>query len=204
MWTANLAALELHAPMARADDLSNPLACVFDLDPGPGTGIPQCARAGPRDPRRPGLGRTWSACAKTSGSKGLQVYVPLNGEGADAHTHEHCADVRPGGGRGARRSGTPDGVTTEMAQSERPGKVFVDWSQNAFHKTTVGAYSLRARPRPTVSTPLEWSEVRSGAEGADPLVFGPRDVLDRVGARGDLFSPVLEVTQRLPAPHGRS
>jgi bifunctional non-homologous end joining protein LigD len=197
VWTANLAALELHAPMARAEDQSNPRACVFDLDPGPGTGIPECAELA-LEIREVVASVELECVAKTSGSKGLQVYVPLNGSGAGAHTHEHCADF-------ARAVGTvlagrhPGGVTIEMARAERPGKVFVDWSQNAFHKTTVAAYSLRARARPTVSTPLEWSEVRAGAEGAEPLVFGPGDVLDRVGARGDLFSPALEVSQRLPS-----
>ena len=198
VWTANLAALELHTPMARADDLSNPLMCVFDLDPGPRTGIPECAELALEI--REILGAADLECrAKTSGSKGLQVYVPLNGSGSSAHTHEHCASFALAvGSLLARRH--PEGVTTEMAKELRPGKVFVDYSQNAFHKTTVCAYSLRARPHPTVSTPLEWEEVSAGAEGTDPLVFEAADVVARVELHGDLFATTLEQRQNLPSP----
>jgi bifunctional non-homologous end joining protein LigD len=198
VWAANLAALELHTPMARAEDLATPLMCVFDLDPGPGTGIPECAALALEI--RDVLDATGLDClAKTSGSKGLQVYVPLNTTGAEAHTHEQCAEFALAvGGLLQRRS--PSAVTTTMARSERGGRVFVDWSQNAFHKTTVCAYSLRARPRPTVSAPLHWHEVADAASGNAPLVFEAAAVLDRVAADGDVFAPVLEVHQRLPRP----
>ena len=87
-----------------------------------------------------------------------------------------------------------------MARAERPGKVFVDWSQNAHHKTTVCAYSMRARPHPTVATPVSWDEVAAAVDGGDPLVFEIAEVLRRVDEVGDLFAPALELTQSLPRP----
>lgn len=210
VWAANLAALELHAPMARSDDLEHPRMCVFDLDPGPGTTIVQCAELALEI--REVLSSTDLECfAKTSGSKGMQVYVPLNGgrdgvghdgEGGDGGVlsdHEHCASFALAVGQLlAKRH--PSGVTTTMAKAERPGKVFLDWSQNAHHKTTICVYSMRGRPRPTVSTPLDWDEVAAGAAGTNPLVFETTDVLARIAERGDLFAPVLELVQRLPRP----
>jgi bifunctional non-homologous end joining protein LigD len=194
VWSANLAALELHTPMARADDLLNPLMCVFDLDPGPRTGIPECAQIA-LEVREVLAAADLECWAKTSGSKGMQVYIPLN----STHEHEHCSDFALAvGSLLAKRH--PKGVTTVMAKEERPGKIFVDWSQNAFHKTTVCVYSLRARPQPTVSTPLTWGEVEAGASGDDPLVFRAADVLERVEALGDLFAPTLEQVQHLPKP----
>jgi bifunctional non-homologous end joining protein LigD len=198
VWAANLAALELHAPMARSGALDTPLACVFDLDPGPGTAIPECARLALA------IGEVLAATgleavAKTSGSKGLQVYVPLNTTDGEAHTHEECSAFALAVGQLLEKR-DPAGVTVTMARSERPGRVFVDWSQNAFHKTTVCVYSMRARPRPTVSTPVSWDEVADAADGRDPLVFEIGDVLERVADRGDLFAPVLELAQRLPRP----
>jgi len=200
VWAANLAALELHAPMARADALDVPLMCVFDLDPGPGTGVPDCARLASEIHevlQSTGL----EALAKTSGSKGLQVYVPLNTTGGDAHTHEECSSFALAVGQLLEKR-HPAGVTVTMAKAERPGKVFIDWSQNAQHKTTVCVYSMRARPRPTVSTPVSWDEVSDAGDGKDPLVFEIGDVLDRVDDRGDLFGPVVELVQRLPRPKG--
>ncbi len=194
VWSANLAALELHTPMARADDLSNPLMCVFDLDPGPRTGIPECARIA-LEIREVLAAADLECIAKTSGSKGMQVYIPLNAQ----HEHEHCSDFALAvGSLLAKRH--PKGVTTVMAKEERPGKIFVDWSQNAFHKTTICVYSLRARPRPTVSTPLTWDEVEAGANGTNPLVFGPTEVLERLATLGDLFAPTVEQVQHLPNP----
>ena len=198
VWSANLAALELHTPMARADDLANPLMCVFDLDPGPGTGIPECAELA-LEIRDILTSASLECLAKTSGSKGMQVYVPLNTTGAGAHTHEHCADFALAvGGLLARRHQA--GVTTTMAKVERPGKVFVDWSQNALHKTTVCAYSLRARPRPTVSTPVTWDEVAAGAAGEHPLTFEAPEVLRRASTLGDIFAPSVTLRQTLPRP----
>jgi bifunctional non-homologous end joining protein LigD len=197
VWTANLAALELHAPLARADALDTPLACVFDLDPGPGTGVADCARLA-LEIRELLDGAGLQCRAKTSGSKGLQVYVPLNTTGDEAHTYEETSRFALAVGSLLEQR-SPAAVTTTMARSERTGKVFVDWSQNAFHKTTVCVYSLRARPNPTVSTPLDWDEVAAGAEGEHTLVFVAAEVLERVADRGDLFADSLELHQRLPS-----
>lgn len=198
VWAANLAALELHAPMACAAALDRPRMCVFDLDPGPGTTIADCARLAV-EIREVLSSVGLDGNAKTSGSKGMQVYVPLNDDGPDAADHEHCASFARAVGQLLERR-HPRGVTTTMSKAERPGKVFVDWSQNAFHKTTICAYSMRGRPAPTVSTPLTWDEVARGASGADPLVFTIGDVLDRLDAHGDLFAVTTTLEQRLPAP----
>jgi bifunctional non-homologous end joining protein LigD len=131
---------------------------------------------------------------KTSGSKGLQMYVPLNTSG----THDHAADFALAVGQVLERQHR-DRVTTVMAKVQRPGKIFVDWSQNARFKTTIGVYSMRARPEPTVSTPVTWAEVEAGAAGEAELKFGFGDVLDRVDRLGDLFEPVLTTRQSLPS-----
>ena len=191
-WAANLAALELHAPMARGADIESPAMCVFDLDPGPGTGIPQCAEVALDIravlDRLAGL----ECIAKTSGSKGLQLYVPLN----TPHTHEHCSSFALAVAQVLEKH-HPHRVTSVMKKSVRPGKVFIDWSQNSRHKTTVAVYSLRARPRPTVSTPVTWDELDAAASGA-PLSFETADVLERLDLHGDLFAPTLTVRQELP------
>jgi bifunctional non-homologous end joining protein LigD len=193
VWAANMAALELHAPMARGADIESPTICVFDLDPGPRTGIPECAAVALDIrsvlDRLAGL-ECW---AKTSGSKGLQVYVPLN----TPHTHEHCSAFAQAVAQVLEKHHA-DRVTSVMRKELRTGKVFIDWSQNSRHKTTVAVYSLRARPRPTVSTPVTWDEVDDAASGA-PLVFESGAVVERIAAHGDLFAPVLTVEQELPA-----
>lgn len=191
VWTANLAAIELHAPMARCDDLASPTMVVFDLDPGPGTDLTECCLVALalRDILDAvGL----QAFPKTSGSKGMQLYIPLN----SPHTHKHASGFALAAGQLAMRQ-LPELVVVEMAKSLRTGKVFIDWSQNSHHKTTIAPYSLRARPRPTVSAPVSWDEVAAGAEGA-PLTFEAEQVVDRVAADGDLFAPVLELEQHLP------
>lgn len=193
VWAANLAALELHTPMARATNLEAPTMVVFDLDPGPGTGIPECAQVA-LELRTLCEGVGLELFAKTSGSKGLQVYLPLN----TPHTHEHAADFARAAAQVLERR-SPSTVTTTMARSARPGKVFIDWSQNSRHKTTICAYSLRARPHPTVSTPVSWDEVAGAAQG-QPLVFEAGDVLARVEAQGDLFEPTATMRQQLPGP----
>lgn len=198
VWAANLAALELHAPMARSDDLDHPTMCVFDLDPGPGTAIPECAELA-LEIREILASADLDCVAKTSGSKGMQVYVPLNDPGPQRSDHEHCSSFALAVGQMLEKR-RPKGVTTTMAKAERPGKVFVDWSQNAHHKTTVCVYSMRARPLPTVSTPVTWDEVSSAADGDAPLVFRIEDVLARVAEQGDLFAPALELVQQLPRP----
>lgn len=195
VWAANLAAIELHAPMALAEDLDVPRALVFDFDPGPDTSIADCCEValgirGVLD--SVGL----AGWCKTSGSKGLQMYVPLNTPSA---THQGAADFALAAGQVMERQ-MAGRVTTVMARSERTGKVFVDWSQNAHHKTTIAPYSLRARPSPTVSTPVTWDEVEQCASGEVELTFVSDDVLARVDELGDLFEPVLSVEQQLPMP----
>ena len=193
-WAANLAALEIHAPMARGADIEAPTMCVFDLDPGAPADIHTCAEVA-LDIRAVLQDLAGLQClAKTSGSKGMQLYVPLN----RAHTHEHCSSFAQAVAQALEKH-HGDRVTSTMAKAARPGKVFIDWSQNSRHKTTVAVYSLRARPRPTVSTPVTWDEVEAAAGGA-PLTFEAAEVLDRIAAHGDLFAPTLTLEQDLPAP----
>ncbi len=193
VWTANLAALEIHAPMARAADIESPTMVVFDLDPGTPATIVDCARVALRI--RDLLADLGLQCwPKTSGSKGMQLYVPLN----TPHTHDHAGQFALAVAQLLEKQ-TPRTVTSLMKKSLRPGKVFVDWSQNSRHKTTIAPYSLRARARPTVSTPLRWDEVAEGADGAD-LVFVAGDVVARVEAVGDLFAPTTTLEQALPKP----
>jgi bifunctional non-homologous end joining protein LigD len=193
VWAANLAAIELHAPMALAADLDTPRILVFDFDPGPRTSIVDCCEValGVRGVLAAVELEGW---CKTSGSKGLQLYVPLNTDGV---THEAAADFALAVGQVMERQ-MKGRVTTVMARAERPGKIFVDWSQNAHHKTTIAPYSLRARPEPTVSTPVTWDEVEACAAGDVELRFEAPDVLARVDELGDLFAPVLTVEQSLP------
>jgi bifunctional non-homologous end joining protein LigD len=193
VWAANLAALELHAPMAGATDAEHPRAVVFDFDPGPGTDIATCSQIALRVREVLDAVGLDGFC-KTSGSKGMQLYVPLNTGSA---THEDAARFAKAVGAVLEQQ-TPDEVTTTMAKVERPGKIFVDWSQNAFHKTTIAPYSLRARPEPTVSTPVAWDEVERCAAGDAELRFEASDVLARVAEHGDLFAPLLSFEQTLP------
>jgi bifunctional non-homologous end joining protein LigD len=198
VWTANLAALELHPGLAAAPHLDRPLCLVFDLDPGPPADIIDCARVALLVRELLGdLGL--SAWAKTSGSKGLQVYVPLNRPVTFDQTRSFALAV----GQLLERD-HPDGVLTNMNPALRSGKVFVDWSQNVASKTTVAVYSLRARERPTVSTPVTWEEVGEAAASgrAEQLRFESGDVLRRVERDGDLFAPLLTVEQELPLPSG--
>jgi len=202
VWMAQLAAIELHPSLSLARAPDRPTVLAFDLDPGAPADIVDCCRVGLR--LRELFGHFgMRSFAKTSGSKGLQVYVPLND---DAVTYE--ADGADGQGTKpfARaiaqllEKQTPKEVVSKMKKVERKGKVFVDWSQNHRRKTTVAVYSLRARERPTVSTPVTWEEVeRALAKGnADSLAFEAADVLRRIGEHGDLFAPVLELKQKLP------
>lgn len=193
VWAANMAAIELHAPMARADDIDAPQLVVFDLDPGEPAAMTECAEVGlwVRDVLA-GIGL---AClAKTSGSKGLQVYVPLNT--GDAHTHEHASSFALAVAQVIEKA-HPRLVLTTMKRELRKGKVLIDWSQNSRHKTTICVYSLRARPRPTVSTPVTWDEVEAAADG-DELSFEAGEVLGRLEEYGDLFADTIRVEQRLP------
>ena len=194
VWAANLADLELHTSLAKKNDVAKPTMMVFDLDPGAPVDIVRCCQVG-----------LWlrdlldkmklKSFAKTSGSKGLQVYVPLNMPVTFAQTkdlsrafaqlleHEHG-----------------NLVTSNMSKSVRKGKVFVDWSQNDEHKTTICVYSLRAKEQPTVSTPVTWNEVETclKKKKAEFLKFRSDQTLARVEKQGDLFEPVETLKQRLP------
>jgi bifunctional non-homologous end joining protein LigD len=198
VWAANLAALEIHAPMARGVDIEAPVMVVFDLDPGAPAAMRECAEVGLwiRDVLD-GLGLR--VLAKTSGSKGLQLYLPVNRPGL---THEGASSFALAVAQAMERH-HPDKVTSVMRKDLRPGKVFIDWSQNSRHKTTVCVYSLRARPRPTVSTPVTWDEVEAAAAGERELVFEAPAVLERVAEQGDLFAEAATLEQEVPAQRGR-
>jgi bifunctional non-homologous end joining protein LigD len=187
MWSANHANLELHVTLALGEDIQRPTHMVFDLDPGEPADISDCADValllrGMFE--QLGL----ESLAKTTGSKGLQVYVPLNSDVTYEQTKPFARQVAE-----LLAERWPERVTANMAKRQRHGKVLVDWSQNEWHKSTVAAYSLRARERPTVSTPVTWDEVEAGR-----LDFDHAAVLKRVEQHGDLFAPVLALVQALP------
>jgi bifunctional non-homologous end joining protein LigD len=194
VWIANLASIELHPSLSLASDIATPTMIVFDLDPGPPANIVQCAQVG-----------LWvreifehfglQSFAKTSGSKGMQIYVPLNTKTSYEQTKSFAHAV-------ARllEQEHPELVVSDMKKVVRTNKIFVDWSQNDQHKTTISVYSLRARERPTVSTPITWDEVEQALKKKDAarLVFEAKDVLARVEKMGDLFEPVQKLKQKLP------
>jgi bifunctional non-homologous end joining protein LigD len=195
VWLANLADIELHTSLSKTAEIERPTAMVFDLDPGAPADIVDCAQVAVWLHglfEQLGLG----SYPKTSGSKGMQLYVPLNSE----VTYE---DTKPFANAVAEtlEKKFPDRVVSQMSKAKRPGKVLIDWSQNDRHKTTVCVYSLRAKEQPTVSTPLEWDEVTAALESGDAeaLVFDHAAVLERVEAKGDLFAPLLSEEQELPA-----
>ena len=195
VWLANLADLELHTPLARAPDMECPTIVAFDLDPGPPATILECAQVA-LDLREAFDHLGLEAFPKTSGSKGMQVYVPLNTPGV---TYAATRELSHGLARLLERR-RPELVVADMKKSLRVGKVFVDWSQNDRHKTTVNVYSLRAMERPTVSTPLLWEEVEDVVETGDPesVAFTSDQVLERIEEHGDLFAPVQAMQQELP------
>jgi bifunctional non-homologous end joining protein LigD len=194
VWVANLAAIELHPSLSLAKDITCPTVLAFDLDPGPPANIVQCAQVG-----------MWlreifehfglKSFPKTSGSKGLQIYVPLNVPTSYEVTKPFAHAL-------ARllESEHRDLVVSDMKKELRIGKVLVDWSQNDQHKTTISVYSLRAREHPTVSTPVKWEEVEQALKKKDAslLVFEAPQVLERMEKMGDLFEPVLKLKQKLP------
>jgi bifunctional non-homologous end joining protein LigD len=194
VWIANLASIELHPSLSLAADIATPTMIVFDLDPGPPANIVQCAQVG-----------LWvreifdhfglRSFPKTSGSKGLQIYIPLNTKTSYEQTKSFAHAI-------ARllEQEHPDLVVSDMKKAVRANKVFVDWSQNDQHKTTISVYSLRARERPTVSTPVSWDEVEQALKKKDAsrLVFEAKDVLARVEKMGDIFEPVQKLKQKLP------
>ena len=194
VWLANLADLELHTSLAKAVDPKAPTILAFDLDPGPPATIVECAQVALRL-REVFAHFGLQGFPKTSGSKGMQVYVPLNVPTGYRETKRFSQAIAQ-----LLERRHPELVVSEMRKDRRAGKVFVDWSQNDEHKTTVAAYSLRAKEQPTVSTPLRWEEVEAVTESEDPdeLVFTSADVLERVAADGDLFAPVEELRQELP------
>ncbi len=198
VWVANLAAIELHPSLSLAKKIESPTMLVFDLDPGAPANMVQCAQVG-----------IWlraifdhfglQSFPKTSGSKGLQLYVPLN-------TPTSYDITKPFAHALARvlENDHRDLVVSDMKKSLRIGKVLVDWSQNDEHKTTIAVYSLRARERPTVSTPVKWEEVEQVLKKKDPslVVFEANQVLDRAEKLGDLFEPLLKLKQKLPSLPG--
>lgn len=194
VWMAQLGSLELHPSLSLAKKPLQPTVLAFDLDPGPPANILDCCRVGLR--LRELFGHFDLECfPKTSGSKGLQVYVPLN-------TKTDYDETKPFAKAIAQllEKQTPDQVVSKMLKADRKNKVFVDWSQNHQRKTTISVYSMRARERPTVSTPVTWDEVDAALDAgdADRLVFQAPNVLERVSEHGDLFEPVRELKQKLP------
>ena len=195
IWAANLADLELHVPLAKAPAMDRPTQMVFDLDPGEPANLVQCCEVGVLlRGMFDSLGL--ESFAKTSGSKGLQIYVPLN---QSKLTYD---DTKPFARAVAEllEREKRDLIVSNMKKSLRKGKVLVDWSQNDPHKTTVSVYSLRAKDRPTVSTPVSWEEVTACADDRDPerLAFDSESALARIEKRGDLFARLLELKQSLP------
>jgi bifunctional non-homologous end joining protein LigD len=195
VWMAQLATVEFHPSLSKARAPKRPTVLAFDLDPGPPADIVDCCRVALR--LRDLFGHfDVQSFPKTSGSKGMQVYVPLNSKKVNYdHTKPFAKAIAQ-----LLEKQTPDLVVSKMKKVEREGKVFVDWSQNHQSKTTVAVYSLRARDRQTASTPVTWDEVAEVADSGDKskLVFESDAVLDRIDRHGDLFAPVLELEQELP------
>ncbi|MBO0702786.1 MAG: non-homologous end-joining DNA ligase, partial [Candidatus Dormibacteraeota bacterium] len=194
VWVAQLGTVEWHTSLSTKPELDHPRTLVFDFDPGPPATIVECCRVA-------GLVREWldahrlQGFCKTSGSKGLQLYVPLNRDAG----YDVTKTISRGIATKLERE-HPKEVVSRQVKDLRGGKVLIDWSQNDPNKTTVNVYSLRARERPTVSTPVTWDEVEDCASSGDPnrLVFDSTAVLERVEKQGDLFAPVLKLRQTLP------
>jgi len=194
VWAANLADLEIHTSLACWKNPERPTMMVFDLDPGPPADILDCAKVAfwLRDFFAE---RELECFPKTSGSKGLQVYVPLNTVTSFDQTKKYARGLAE-----LLTAQHPDEVLFRWDKPLRKGKVLIDWSQNDSHKTTVCVYSLRAKERPTVSTPVSWEHLKKALKGgkASLLQFDSEQVLERVKAFGDLFAPVLDLKQKLP------
>lgn len=195
IWAANLADLELHTFLHRAPIIHRPTSLAFDLDPGAPADILLCCQVAVW--LRTIFSRLGMQCfVKTSGSKGLQLFAPLNTpvkyEKTKAFAYALAEQLE---------REHPNQVVSRMQKTLRKGKVFIDWSQNDEHKTTVNVYSLRAKRQPTVSTPITWQELEAALGAGDPgcLVFDSAAVLERIEKRGDLFAPVLTLKQRMPA-----
>src|SRR4030095_4700914 len=194
VWAANLADIELHTSLSRKKDVARPTMMVFDLDPGAPADIVQCCEVGLwlREILQKLKLKCW---AKTSGSKGLQVCVPLN----TVVTYDQTKEFSHALAEHLEREHSKL-VVSKMSKALRKGKVFVDWSQNDEHKTTICVYSLRAREQPTVSTPVTWEEVQTTSKKKDArrLVFRCEETLRRVEKMGDLFAEIETLKQKLP------
>jgi len=195
VWLANLADLELHTSLSKAKEITRPTTLAFDLDPGPPATIVECSQValwlrGIFDELK------LESFPKTSGSKGMQIYVPLNNPAASYDYTKPFAKALAE----LLEKQHPKHVVSTQKKELRPKKVLIDWSQNDEHKTTINVYSLRAKSRPTVSTPLAWDEVEKILDSGDPesAVFDSDDVLARVEKHGDLFEPVIKLKQKLP------
>jgi bifunctional non-homologous end joining protein LigD len=200
LWAVNIGSIELHTSLHLRHDLHRPTVIAFDLDPGEGAGLLECCEVALRL-RELFASLELRSFAKTSGSKGLQVYLPLNGDVSYAETKPVSRAVAE-----LLEAERPDAVVSGMARKLRAGKVLVDWRQNTEHKSMVCAYSVRAKRRPTVSTPLMWREVEEALDRADEglLVFEMGAVLERVREHRDVFGEVLTIRQRLAAPAGQT
>jgi bifunctional non-homologous end joining protein LigD len=191
VWIANLAALELHTPQWRIG--AHPDLMVVDLDPGAPAGLTECAAVAllMRDRlAEDGI----DAYPKTSGKKGMQLCCPISGTQSAEVVSDYAKRVAE-----SLSAQVPNFITAQMARKLRPGKIFIDWSQNAAAKTTVAPYSLRAQPQPTASTPLTWDEVSAMAHGSvEARQFTAAEVLDRVEEHGDLLADLLVPGPALP------
>jgi bifunctional non-homologous end joining protein LigD len=196
VWLANLAALELHTNQWRLPDVHRPRAIVLDLDPGAPADVLDCCRVA-IELREILEALDLIAVVKTSGGKGLHISVPLNGPKVDHDDTKNFA-LALGQLLAAR---DPKRATVNMAKADRKGRVFIDWSQNDRHKTTICAYSLRIAERPTVSTPVTWDEVHDALDRGDreSLYFEAPAVLERVAKGDDHYAPSITEHQELPA-----
>jgi bifunctional non-homologous end joining protein LigD len=195
IWMAQLAAIELHPSLSLSRAPKRPTVLAFDLDPGPPADVVDCSRVALR--LRDLLAQLdLESFVKTSGSKGMQLYVPLNSKATYEQTRPFAQAIAQ-----IVAKQNPDEVLAKMGKkTDRSGKVLIDWYQNNERKTTIAVYSLRAREHPTCSTPVTWDEVEVAAESGkgSALVFETTDVLERLDDHGDLFAPVLELEQELP------
>lgn len=194
VWAANMADLELHTFLHMRESVDRPTSIVFDLDPGLPAGLAECAQVA-LDVRDILNEFDLKSFPKTSGSKGMQMHVPLNTDVTYDDTKPFARAVAD-----VMEREHPRRVTSNMRKELRSGKVFIDWSQNHDHKTTVCVYSLRAKKTPTVSMPLAWSEVEVVAATGDAsrLWFGPDEAVMRAEELGDLYAPVLDLQQVVP------
>jgi bifunctional non-homologous end joining protein LigD len=195
VWLANIATIEFHVPLAMRRTMRRPRVMVFDLDPGPGADVLTCVEVAlivKQRLRQDGL----ESLVKTSGSKGLQLYIPLNDRSAtfDA-TKTYARQIA-----GDLAVEHAELIVANMRKSLRKNRVLIDWSQNDENKTTICAYSLRGRERPNVSTPVTWHELGKALTSAEPdrLVFSADDAVARADKRGDLFADVLTMQQQCP------